>query len=144
MGGEGNDSQLNRLYVQICTRYTVDILRSPLEINSEPGGIGCLELIPGLQTLLQIRALNPSFDQWGRRLERWPNSEARLVGWKRVTYLTGAAQLQADEISNCWYIINVHNHPSWATSLKKGMAWYSSTYSRPMLSLWVGHTQMLA
>ncbi len=35
-------------------------------------------------------------------------------------------------ISSCCYIINVHNHPSWATSHKEGMA-YSS---RPMPSLW--------
>jgi hypothetical protein len=25
-GGEGNDSQLNRLYVQVCTRYSIKIL----------------------------------------------------------------------------------------------------------------------
>ncbi len=24
-GGEGNDSQLNRLYVQVCTRYTISL-----------------------------------------------------------------------------------------------------------------------
>ncbi len=39
--------------------------------------------------------------------------------------LTGAAQLLSDEISSCCYIINVHNHPSWATSRKEVMAWYS-------------------
>ncbi len=25
------------------------------------------------------------YTKWGRRLERWPNTEARLVGWRRVT-----------------------------------------------------------
>jgi hypothetical protein len=34
---------------------------------------------------------------------------------------------------NC-YIVNVHNHPWWATLRKEGMAWYSS---RPMASLWM-------
>jgi len=95
-------------------------------------------------------------DQWGRRLERWPNTAASLAGWRRVTRqvwfcalygrastsclfrtipvaLTGAAQLRADGISSCSYIVNVNNHASWATSCKEGMAWYSS---RPMLSLW--------
>jgi hypothetical protein len=92
--------------------------------------------------------------QWGRMLEGWSNTAGRLAGWKRVTRqvwfctwwtgcttclfrtlpvaLTGAAQLRADGISSCCYIINVHNHPSWATSRKEGMAWYSS---RPMPSL---------
>jgi hypothetical protein len=47
--------------------------------------------------------------------------------------LTGAAQLRADGISSCCYIVNVFNHPSWAMSGKEGLAWYSS---RPMPSLW--------
>ncbi len=42
--------------------------------------------------------------------------------------LTGAAQLRADGGSSCCYIINVHNHPSWATSRKDGKARY---FSRP-------------
>jgi len=46
--------------------------------------------------------------------------------------LTGAAQLRAVGISSCCYIINVHNHPSWATSHKEDKVWYSS---RPMPSL---------
>ncbi len=93
-------------------------------------------------------------EQWGRRLEGWPNTVARLDGgWRRwyrqvctwwtvrtaclsrtvpIT-LTKAAQLRADGISICCYIVNVHNHPSWATSHKEGTAWYSS---RPMPSLW--------
>ncbi len=33
-------------------------------------------------------------------------------------------------------IVNVRNHPSWATSRKQGMAWYSS---RPMPSLWLSY-----
>jgi hypothetical protein len=40
--------------------------------------------------------------------------------------MTGAAQLRADGISSCCYIVNVHNHPSRATSRKEGMVWYSS------------------
>jgi len=43
--------------------------------------------------------------------------------------LTWAAQLRADGFSSCCYIVNVHSHPSRATSGKEGMAWYSS---RPM------------
>jgi hypothetical protein len=35
----------------------------------------------------------------------------RLFGPVTVA-LTGAAQLRADGISSCFYIINVHNHPS--------------------------------
>jgi hypothetical protein len=46
--------------------------------------------------------------------------------------LAVAAQLRAYGISSCCYIVNAHNHPSWATSCKEGMAWYSS---RPMASL---------
>jgi hypothetical protein len=48
--------------------------------------------------------------------------------------LTGAAQLRADGISSRCYIVNVHNHPSWATSRKEGMAWYSS---RPICLFWL-------
>ncbi len=47
--------------------------------------------------------------------------------------LTEAAQLRAEGNSSCCYILIVHNHPSWATSRKVGMAWYSR---RPMPSLW--------
>ncbi len=93
-------------------------------------------------------------DQWGRRLECWPNKAARLAGWRKVTRqvwfctrwtgrtaclfrtvpvaLKGAAQLRADGISNCCIQINVHNNLPWATSHKEGIAWYSS---RPMPSL---------
>jgi hypothetical protein len=95
------------------------------------------------------------YDQWGRKLEGWSNTATRLAGRRRVTQqvsfctwwtgrtaclfrtvpiaMTGAAQLRADAFSSCCYIINVHNHPSWATPRKESMAWYSS---RPMPSLW--------
>ncbi len=44
----------------------------------------------------------------------------------------------------CWWnfqlmfycIVTEHNHPSWATSRKEGLAWYS-IYSKPLPSLWV-------
>jgi hypothetical protein len=97
-------------------------------------------------------------DQWGRKLEGWFNTAARLAGWRRVTRqvwsclwwagrtvclfrtvlvaLTWAAQLRADGIYSCCYVVNVHNHPSWAMSHKEGMAWYSS---RSMPSLWEYH-----
>jgi hypothetical protein len=45
-----------------------------------------------------------------------------------------AQQLPADGISSCCYIVNVHNHPSWATSGKEGMTWYSC---RPLPSIWL-------
>ncbi len=99
-------------------------------------------------------------DQWGRRIEGWPNTVVRLTGWRRVTRqvwfytwwtgrpsclfstvpvaLIGAAQLRVEGISSCCYILNIHNHPSWARSRKAGMAWYSS---RPMTSLW--HPELL-
>jgi hypothetical protein len=89
-------------------------------------------------------------EQWGWRLERWPNTVARLAGWRgeiqQVWFWTwwtdftaglfrtvpfalpGAAQLRDDGISSCCYVVNVHNHPSWATSRKEGMAWYSRAW----------------
>jgi hypothetical protein len=42
-------------------------------------------------------------------------------GWLEVS-LTGAAQLRADGISSCWFIVNVHNNPSCAIACKEGMA----------------------
>ncbi len=88
--------------------------------------------------------------QWGRRLEGWPNPAARLtrqvwcctrdgMGHTACLFrtvpvaLTGATQLRADGISSCCYIVNVHNHPSWATSCKNVMARCSSI---PMSALW--------
>jgi hypothetical protein len=90
-------------------------------------------------------------DQWGRRLEGWANTSARLAGLRREIWQLWfcawwtdrtpclfstvpvaqkrAAQLRADGISSCCFIVNVHNHPSWATSCKEDMAWCSS---RPM------------
>ncbi len=54
-----------------------------------------------------------------------------------------AAQLRADGISNCCYIVNVYNHLSWATSRKEGMAWYSSRLGPCRLSVYLGRsTQM--
>jgi len=43
--------------------------------------------------------------------------------------LTGAAHLWADGISSYCSIVNVFNHPSWATSRKEGKVWYSSSLS---------------
>jgi hypothetical protein len=93
-----------------------------------------------------------SCNQWGRKLEGWSSTAACPAGWRRVSRqvwfctwwmgrtaflfltvpvaLTGAAHLRAGGISSCCYIVNVHNHPSWATSCKEGMVWYSS---RPWL-----------
>ncbi len=73
-----------------------------------------------------------SYTQWGRRLEGWSNTAARLAGWGRATRqvwfctwstgrisclfrtvpaaLTGAAQLRTARISSCCYVENVHNH----------------------------------
>jgi len=82
--------------------------------------------------------------QRGRRLDGWPNTAAGKAGWRRVTHgmcvvkdgpyrlpflyrilvaLTGAAQLRAEGISSCCYIVNVPNHPSWATVCHAWKAW---------------------
>ncbi len=55
--------------------------------------------------------------------------------------LTGAAQMRADEISRWCYIVNVHNHPSWAWPRKDGMAWY---LSRNLPSLWLPYSALLS
>jgi hypothetical protein len=92
-------------------------------------------------------------NQWGRRLEGWPNTAARLAGWRTVTRqvwfctwwtgrtaclfrnvpvsLPGAAQLLAEETSSCCYIINVQNNPSWAPSRKE--AWPGTLVVRCLL-----------
>jgi hypothetical protein len=47
------------------------------------------------------------------------------TGWLCRTVpvaLTGTSQLRANGISSCCCIVNVHNHPFWATSSKEGMA----------------------
>ncbi len=43
-------------------------------------------------------------------------------------------------ISSWCFIVNVHNHPSWATTCKEGMAWYSI---RPMPSLWLNQSRSM-
>ncbi len=63
----------------------------------------------------------------------WTGRTARLFRTVPVA-LTGAAQLRADRVSSCCYIVNVNNHPSWATSRKGDIAWYSG---RLMSSLWL-------
>ncbi len=52
----------------------------------------------------------------------------KRVQLKKKILLQAAAQLRGDVISNCCYVESVHilhNHPPWATSHKKVMAWYS-------------------
>ncbi len=100
-----------------------------------------------------VRKAEPTFFPGVGRLEGWPNTAACLPGWRSVTRqvwffipdgravpvaLTGAAKLRADGISSCCSLVNVHIHPSWATSRKEGIAWYSS---RPMPSLCLIHRQ---
>jgi hypothetical protein len=46
--------------------------------------------------------------------------------------LKGAAQLRGDGISSCCYIVNVHNHPSWATSCME--AWLGTLGDPCLLS----------
>ncbi len=119
----------------------------------------CWMVVADLRRLVLYEAQSPLDSQWVQRLEGRPNTAARLAGWKRVirqvcccTWWTGrttclfctaqvaltkAAQLRADCMSSCCYLLKVHNHPPWATPRKEGMAWYSS---RPMPSLCPQHT----
>jgi hypothetical protein len=60
--------------------------------------------------------------QWGRRLEGWSNTAARLAGWRRVPQ-RGVSLYVMDGP-----LLNVHKTPSWATSFKEGIAWHSSIY----------------
>jgi hypothetical protein len=73
--------------------------------------------------------------QWGRRLESWPNTAARLAGRRRVTQpgvilnvMDGPCRLPAltDHTtcpgSGADLVRNVHKTPSWAMSCKEGMA----------------------
>ncbi len=69
--------------------------------------------------------------QWDRRLEGWPYMAARLAGWSRMTWQE-LPSCELNVISSCCYIVNVHNRPSWATSCKEGMAWYSSGSMPPL------------
>ncbi len=89
----------------------------------------------------QIRCHRP----WARRLESWPNTAARLAGWRKVTRqvwfsapyrmvaLTGAAQLAS------WWnfqllLYSKCTKPSVMSYVTQGRhGWYSS---RPMPSLW--------
>jgi hypothetical protein len=75
--------------------------------------------------------------QWGRRLEGWPNTAARLAGWRRVTrqgvifmwWTVYAACTDGPHPflrSGVDLLLNVHKIPSWATSRKKDMARYLS------------------
>ncbi len=83
--------------------------------------------------------------QWGRRLERWPNTEARLAGWRRVTkprgvcvVMDGPCRLPFSsawpglELLSCELLANpaavsdvlvliVHKILSWALSRKAGI-----------------------
>ncbi len=87
-------------------------------------------------------------------LEGWPNTATSLAGWRRVirqvwfctrwtgrtdclfrtvpVALRGAAQLRADGISSCCYVVNVHNRPSWA------MSWPDALLDPCLLSGWNG------
>ncbi len=112
-----------------------------------------------MYTVMLSLHLRDDLPWWFRTMmskARWlAQHGGRLAGWRRVTRqvwfcmwwtghtawlfrtvqvaLPGAAQLRTVGISSCCYTVNVHNHPSWATSRKEGMAWYSI---RPMPSLW--------
>ncbi len=95
------------------------------------------------------------WEQWGRRLEVWPNTAARLAGWRTVCQWPCRCDFVPPAFSIPYrlpccelmefpaaviYVVNVHIHPSWAMSRKEGMAWYSS---RHMLSLWLRAWQWL-
>jgi hypothetical protein len=81
---------------------------------------------------------------WGRILEGWPNTAARLAGWRRVTrevcflyVMDGPCHLpwRTEPLaprSGADLLLDVLKTPSRATWRKEGMAWYSS---RPMPSL---------
>ncbi len=90
-----------------------------------------------------LKLVVKTYNQWGRRLEGEPNTAARLAGWRwpsRCDFVCDERaippaffvlyRLPWQELPSCepicCNIINVHNHPSWATSRKEGMAWYSS------------------
>jgi|694.fasta_scaffold129625_3 hypothetical protein len=114
-------------------------------------------LINGL-TMLWKCSLNCFLgcNQWGRKLEGWLNTAARLADWRRVyqqvrfctrwtgrtacLFLTvpvsptGAAQLRADGISSCCDTVNVHNHPSRATWRQARKAWSSTLVAPCFLS----------
>ncbi len=102
----------------------------------------CFVSKPPLYTIILIAA---AWHQWGRRLERWPKTEARprlaVEEWPSQGEIcvvmdgpcgpyrlpwSGAAQLRASGKSSCCYWcslgLNVHKTPTWALSLKKGLS----------------------
>ncbi len=111
-------------------------------LTGELIGNGCVPKLPYMLHPPCIPPMRP------KDIEGWPNTAAHLAGWRRVVWqvwfctwwtgrtaclyrtipvaLTGAAQLRVDGISSCcYYIVNVHNHPSWAASRKECMGCYS-------------------
>ncbi len=125
------DHILQEFYTLFLTRFRTYKIASPPQTK--------MTSKDDIKGLVSLKFLRP----WG-----WSNTEARLAGSRILTRrmwfctwltgrtvclfrtvpvaLTGAAKLRADGISSCFYIANVHNHPSWAMSHKEDMAWYSS------------------
>ncbi len=81
---------------------------------------------------------------WGRRLEGWPNTAARLAGWRRVTQQAVRFCVMDSPCHLPWRTAPLALVWGWSitkctqnTVSKEGMAWYSS---RPMPSLWSEHS----
>jgi hypothetical protein len=82
-----------------------------------------LSLVDDQKSIAKVKITMDTND--GRRLESWSNTAVRrLADFERdgraappvffrtvPVALTGAARLQADRISSCCNIVNVHNHP---------------------------------
>ncbi len=51
-----------------------------------------------------------------------------------VALTEAISQLQADGISCCYCIVNVHKHSSWAMSRKEGIDWHSTVVDPCLLS----------
>ncbi len=70
------------------------------------------------------------------RLESWTNTAARLAGCRKMTQQGGILYVIDGQHhlsrSGADFLQHVHKTPSWDTSRKEGIAWYSS---RPMPSL---------
>ncbi len=73
------------------------------------------------------------YGRWGRRLESWPNTAARLAGWKWVTQQAVIFYVKDRSCRPPWrttllapvwgwstVLQNVNKTPSWATSRKAG------------------------